>query len=100
MPVPVSSVNAARRLALEGVARNVAIPEPGVSAENTLPLFNWMSPLLPAGAPAVGVPQALAPVLGAYPVTKSPLVQFPDSIGLTLTPIDIAGIVVASNKII
>ena len=75
-PVPVSSVNAAARLALEGVARNVATPVP--------------NPLMPVatGNPValVSVPDAGVPSTGVTKVGEVDRTVLPEPV-LVLTPV-------------
>jgi hypothetical protein len=59
--VPTSSVSAARRFALDGVARKVEIPEAGVIAPNEPELLIWMSPFDPAADAPDGVAHVPSP---------------------------------------
>jgi hypothetical protein len=67
-PVPVSSVRAAARLALDGVARNVATPVP-----KPVTPVEIGSPVVFVSTPDVGVPSAGVTKVGDVANTKEPV---------------------------
>jgi hypothetical protein len=90
-PVPVSSVKAARKFALVGVAMNVETPVPGVSEPKEPDELIWISPVAPAGAVVreaaivieplpfviVTFDPAVRVALSASPVSVLPIISWP-----------------------